>query len=219
MLTNELFSYLTEKQKIELLEEAKSLVFPKNTVLFSEGSKSEGPFFIEYGTVKRYISGVDGKESIFEIVGPGDIFGHRILFAHENHFDSSCSITEVRLKFIPKILFMRFIAENNEFNKEYINLLSTDGIRHIRHSQVVAQLSLRQRTAFYLLYIQSKNLNPENKDVEISREDLANLLGTVKESAVRILHEFKTHNALTSSGRKMTILDIDYLKTVAKIFK
>ncbi|MFA7274509.1 MAG: Crp/Fnr family transcriptional regulator [Crocinitomicaceae bacterium] len=219
MLTKELFDHLTEKQKIELIEESKLLVFPKNTVLFAEGSKSAGPFFIEYGTVKRYISGVDGKESIFEILGPGDIFGHRILFTHENHFDSSCSITEVRLKFIPKDLFTRFIVENNEFNKEYINLLSTDGIRHIRHSQVVAQLSLRQRTAFYLLYIQSKNLNPENRDVEISREDLANLLGTVKESAVRILHEFKAENALTSSGRKMTITDMEHMKKVAKIFK
>ncbi len=214
-----LFKTLTDKQRVKLVEESTFLSYPKASIIFEEGNKSSGLYFIEQGTIKRYISGVDGRESIFEICGPGDIFGHRILFHDERHFDSAASVTDVKLHFIPKHVFLQFISENTDMSNNYISLLSEDSIRHIRHSQIVAQLSLKQRTAFYLLYIRSKNKSAENMDVEISRTDLANLLGTVKESAVRILHEFKLANAVISTGRKLIIKDYDYLVKTAKIFE
>jgi CRP-like cAMP-binding protein len=219
MINAPIFNDLTEKQKNKLLEESSILIYLKTSIIFEEGNKSSGLYYIEQGTIKRFISGLENRESIFEVCGPGDIFGHRILFNDERHFDSSAAITDVKLHFIPKAVFLQFIAENNEMSNSYINLLSEDSIRHIRHSQVVTQLSLKQRTAFYLLYLQSKNLDKNNMGVEISRTDLANLLGTVKESAVRILHEYKTANAIKSMGRKLIILDYKYLLTVSKIFK
>ena len=218
MIYTPIFKQLTDKQKVRLVEESSILVYPKNTLIFEEGSKSSGMYFIEQGTIKRFISGLNNRESIFDICGPRDIFGHRILFNDDRHFDSSAALTDVKLHFIPKTVFLQFVEENKAMSNSYINLLSEDSIKHIRHSQVVSQLNLKQKMAFYLLYIQSKNGDKSNMDVEISRTDLANLIGTVKESAVRILHEFKTANALKSTGRKLIILDYDYLLTTAKIF-
>jgi CRP-like cAMP-binding protein len=217
MLRISLFGELTEKQQLKLLEETTVQHYPKNSIIFEEGNRSSGLYFIEKGTIKRYISGANKREALFDVCGPGEIFGHRILFNDERHFDSSCSLTEVKVHFIPKTIFLELMEENKVMCKNYINILSLDSIKHIRHSQVVSQLSLKQRLAFYLLYIQSKNIDKSNMDVEISRNDLANLLGTVKESAVRILHDFKKSNALSSSGRKMIIQDADYLREIVNL--
>lgn len=214
MIETTLFRDLTEKQRIKLIEESTVQHYPKNSVIFEEGNRSSGLYYIEKGTIKRYIAGIQSRESVFDVCGPGEIFGHRILFNDDRHFDSSCSLTEVKLHFIPKAIFLDLMEENSDMNKNYINILSEDSIKHIRHSQVVSQMSLRKRTAFYLLYLQSKHLDKSVMDVEISRTDLANLLGTVKESAVRILLEFKTANALISTGRKMIIQDLEYFKNI-----
>jgi CRP-like cAMP-binding protein len=214
MLETPLFRDLTEKQQIKLIEESTVQYYPKNSIIFEEGNKSSGLYYVESGIVKRYISGLNNRESIFDVCGQGEIFGHRILFNNDRHFDSSCSITEVKVHFIPKSIFLDLMNENSEMNKNYINILSQDSIKHIRHSQIVSQMNLKRRTAFYLLYLQSKHKDPLNMDVEISRTDLANLLGTVKESAVRILIEFKQANALISTGRKMIIKDIEYFRNL-----
>jgi CRP-like cAMP-binding protein len=216
MLETALFCNLIKKEQIKLAEETSIHHYPKNSLIFEEGNKCSGLYYIEKGTIKRYVLGMNKRESIFDVCGPGEIFGHRILFNNDYHFDSSCSITDVKLHFIPKSIFLDLMDKNKDMTSAYINTLCQDSIKHIRHSQIIAQLNLKQRTAFYLLYLQSKNIDRTNMDIEISRTDLANLLGTVQESAVRTLHEFKTANALLSTGRKMIIQDYNYFRQIVE---
>jgi CRP-like cAMP-binding protein len=52
-------------------------------------------------------------------------------------------------------------------------------------------------------------------EINISRNDLANIVGTVRESAVRILTEFKEAGIVQTKGRKIIVLDVNQLIKIA----
>ncbi|MBU2019784.1 MAG: Crp/Fnr family transcriptional regulator [Bacteroidetes bacterium] len=212
-----LFTNVSENEKTTFLKNQQLLTFEKNKIIFEQKSKVEGVFHVNKGTLKRFINGLDGKECIFDICGQGDVFGHRNIFINEENFDSCVSMTDVELIFIPKEDFILFLNKSQAANMNYIRLVSQESIRHIKHGQILSQLSLRQRMAYYLLYILQKNKNVEQPIIEISRDDLANLLGTVKESAVRTLQEFKQEGALMASGRKIYISNQEVLRKATRM--
>jgi CRP-like cAMP-binding protein len=52
-------------------------------------------------------------------------------------------------------------------------------------------------------------------EINMSREDLASLVGTVRENVVRTLTEFKEEGILETRGRKVIVLDIQKLVEIA----
>jgi CRP-like cAMP-binding protein len=212
-----LVTTVAEKDLKIFLRNQQIIKLTKNKIIFEQKSLASGVYCVLKGTLKRFIVGLDNKECIFDICGPGDIFGHRNIFTNDENFDSTVSLTDVELVFIPKNDFKLLLSENPVAMVNYIRIISEESIRHIKHGQVLSQLSLRQRMAFYLLYILKKSNKTEQLIIEISRDDLANLLGTVKESAVRTLQEFKQDGAITSSGRKIHIVRADLLMKVSHV--
>lgn len=211
-----LLSSLSPEDQILLQQSIEIRTYHKNDIVFKEKSKTQGIYCIISGSVKRFILGLDGKECIFEICGASDIFGHRNIFLTEENFDSSVATTTSEIAFVPKKIFLYLIRKYENVNLNYIRLLNEESIRQIKHSQIISQLSLRQRLAHYLLYLQSKNADRNNWTIEISRDDLANLIGTVKESAVRTLHEFKSDGTIIASGRKIFISKPETLAKAAR---
>lgn len=216
MISKQLFSVLSKEDKQYLEENSVQRTYAKNELVFAEKSKTTGFYLVRSGTVKRFISGIDGKECIFDVCGYGEVFGHRTVISNTEHFDSSVAITQAELTFIPSKIFHELLTKYAAIKDAFIEILTLDSIKHIRHSQIISQLSLRQRTAYYLLYIANKN-PIHQKYVEISREDFANLIGTVKESAVRALHDFKTDHVIISTGRKIELLQPEELRKAAKV--
>ena len=217
MLKTELFSKLDTEQKLIVEQNIFSYKFAKNSSIFQGSQKNNGIYCVKSGIIKRFIHGVENRESIFDIIGPSDFFGHRVLFTRDDYFDSATSITETEIQYLSKEIFQQLLRSNTKFMEAYISLLSTESINYVQQVQIMGQLSLRERTAYALMYIQSKNADPNNMIVGISREDLANYLGTVKESAVRVLHEFKSKGWLLSTGRNMEILAPEELRRISRV--
>ncbi len=217
MLKTELFSKLDADQRMLVEQNIYSYKFAKNSNIFQGTQKNNGIYCVKSGIIKRFIHGVENRESIFDIIGPSDFFGHRVLFTREDYFDSATSVTEAEIHYLSKEFFLQLLKDNNRFMEAYISLLSMESISYVQQVQIMGQLSLKERTAYALMYIQSKNADPNNMTVAISREDLANFLGTVKESAVRVLHEFKDKGWLISTGRNMEILAPEELKKISRV--
>lgn len=211
-----LLSQLSPEDQRELQQNIEIRTYQKNEVVFREKSKTLGIYCVISGSVKRFILGLDGKEYIFEFCGANEIFGHRNIFTTEENFDSSVATTLTQIAFVPKRIFLNLIHKYENINSNYIRLLNEESVRQIRHSQIISQLSLRQRMAHYLLYLQTKNADSTNWTIEISRDDLANLIGTVKESAVRTLQEFKSDGTVIASGRKIYLARPEVLAKAAR---
>lgn len=211
--------YLSTEERNELENYFTTKSFKRGASIYEESSKILGVYFVVRGQVKRCLEGIEGRECIFDVLGVNDVFGHRNLFHEGEHFDSAVAMTDCEIAFIPKNQFMQLVKTNPNINTAFIKLLSAESVRHILHAKVLSQLDLRQRMAYYFIYILGKYRDPNQLIIEISRDDLANLLGTVKESAVRTMQRFKEEGTIMASGRKIYIANRQALLDIAKIYK
>lgn len=206
MLNSTLFDDLSLEMREKLAEKITNHPLKRGDTIFSENDKNTGVYYIKKGVIKLYITDVNGRESIFDFNGKGEILGDRTIFTTENHFYSAKSITDAEVQYIPKSVFIETAKSNENMMQKILINVSLESIRQIRHSQLLAQASLKQRMAFCFLYLQKKNTESNNWSIEVNREDISNFVGTVKESAVRIMHEFKEKGIIESSGRRIDIL-------------
>jgi CRP-like cAMP-binding protein len=83
----------------------------------------------------------------------------------------------------------------------------------------IAQKTVRERLAEVLLLLK-ENFEVDNQNtlqISLTREELANMVGTATESVIRLLSEFKQDELIELQGRKIKFLDIPSLRRVANI--
>lgn len=202
-----------DQDEIEKVDNHKACSFyKKNHSLFLEGSFPRGVFCLNAGKVKIYKRGEEGKEQIIHIAKEGELIGFRAMFADNKYGVSAETLEESNICFIQKEDFLSMLDANptlrNGFLKEMSRELS-DRADFITH---MAQKSVRQRLAFSLLHL--KEIYDENP-INLTREDLANFVGTATETLIRLLTEFKQEGLVETQARKIVIIDVHRLALVA----
>ncbi|MVT08435.1 Crp/Fnr family transcriptional regulator [Chitinophaga tropicalis] len=204
----------------ELLIAHKSeLVFRKNDILFREGSFPSGIFYIVKGKIKKYKVDNEGKEQIIYLAGPGQLIGYHAILSDDRYPDSAAAIEDSVIVFIPKEDFLKTLDYSPVLNYRLLKTLSHEFAVLANNLTFFAQKTVRERLALQLVIIREKY--KENYvegmpiEISISREDLASLVGTARESIVRILAEFKGDGILETRGRKIIIKDVNALIKIA----
>lgn len=111
--------------------------------------------------------------------------------------------------FIPKDEIIRDLEKNNNFTmsvlKDMANSLKTADNLIVD----MAQKTVKQRLAETLLHLETKfGINADNNiNIQLSREDIANIIGTATESAIRLLSDLKKKNVIEFKGKNIKILD------------
>jgi len=206
--------------EFELLIAHKSeQVYKKNDILFKEGTYPSGIFFINKGKVKKYKVDKDGKEQIFYLANTGELIGYHAILSEDRYPDSAAVMEESFITFIPKEDFLKVLEQSPALNKRLLKTLSHEFAVLANSLTAFAQKTVRERLALQLIIIREKY--KENfvegmpVEINISREDLANLVGTARENVIRILTEFKDEGILETKGRKILIKDIHKLVEIA----
>ncbi|MDR0793786.1 MAG: Crp/Fnr family transcriptional regulator, partial [Chitinophagaceae bacterium] len=176
---------------IEAINDQKVVnTYKKGQTIFNEGSYPFGIYCICNGKIKLSHLGDDGKEQIVRLLKGGDIVGHRALLSGDRFAASAVALEETSVCFIPKDLFIKILKNNPKFSYEMMKLLSDE--LHQAEIKLIhlAQKPVRERLAETLLFI--KSVYGYEKDgitlnVRLSREEIANLVGTATESAIRLL--------------------------------
>ena len=206
-----LFSDLTTGE-LEKLSAHKSCVpYKKGQTLFYEGTRPMGLFCINRGKVKVYKMGSNGKEQILFIAQPGDFLGYRSLLSEEFYGASATVLEPAAVCFIPKNDFLEILNENPSFFKRLMKAVCHElGVMEEKLSQL-AQKSVRERLAATILMLkETYGMEGEGSDVIdiiLSREDLANIVGTATETVIRLLSEFKSDGLIALEGKKIKVLD------------
>jgi CRP-like cAMP-binding protein len=205
------------KEELDILNSnIKTRLYKKKQVIFFEDSPSTGIYYIKEGLVKKYKTGQDGKEQIFYISKSGDLIGFHSILSEENYFDSAAAMEDSIISFIPKDVFQNLIAKSPTLSNLLLKNISHEFGVLINTITIISQMSARERLALYLLILKEKfrDLNaPKNikTEIKISRDDLAAMVGTAKESIVRLLHEFKADNIIQTNGKIIIINDVKAL--------
>ena len=202
--SNSLINKLNETEQAELEESRGCSYYKKQDALFVEGSYPRGVFCLNHGKVKVFARGDEGKEQIIHIAKPGEIIGFRAMLSGDPYRVSAETLEECAVCFIAKDDFFKMIDTNSEFRNEIIKGLSKElGERAVSITDM-AQKSVRERMAYSLLQLQ--DIYGEDP-INLSREDLANFVGTATETLIRFLKEFKEEGLIEIQTRKVFILN------------
>lgn len=215
-----IFCHLQHSEVEELNDMKSCMIFKKGQLIFGEGSHPLGLYCINTGKIKIAHSGEDGKEQIVRMAKEGDVLGYRALLTSERYNASAVALDDSEICFIPRDTFFNVLKHNPQLAFEIIKMLSTELRKAEQRITDLAQKPVRERMAEGLLFLKETygyETDGATIDVVLSREDIANLVGTATETAIRLLSEFKQAGIVAFVGKKIKILDIDALIKTAHI--
>jgi len=202
-----LFSDLPESQLNEVCRIAVDRFFHRKETVFSEGDDGNGFFIVASGTVKVYKVSPDGKEQILHIFGPGEPVGEVPVFTGQPFPASAEALVKSHLLFFPRKAFVDLISENPFLS---LNMLAVLSERLRQFTVQIENLSLKEvpgRLSTYLLYLSEEQENKESLSLNISKGQLASLLGTIPETLSRIFAKMSDQNLIDVNGRHIKLLD------------
>ena len=217
--SNAIFSDLPVEDTITLTAHQSEQVYNKGEIVFREGGVPAGIFYIKSGKIKKYKT-VDGNgEQIIYVASAGEFIGYHAVLSEERYPDSAAVLEESVIVFIPKEDFLSVLNHSAILSSRLLKLLSHEFKVLINGLALFSQRSVRERFALQLVVLREKYKTDLQTgslvEINLSREDLANLVGTRKENIVRILSDFKKKKILKTQGRKIIIQDVKKLVEIA----
>lgn len=209
--------HLTDSEAGILLVPGSIHAYKKGTLLYEEGSCIKGCYFIYSGIVKIYQTGQEGKEQIIQFDQEGDIFGFRSVIRHESACTSAKTLSDCILCHIPDKTLLDLLQNNSGFAYDMVQIACKELGAANRYIRDIAQKSVKARLAEILLFI-SNEFGIETDGtlkLSITREELSNFVGTATETVIRLLSDYKAEGLVEAQGRKIKLLNVEKIKTIA----
>lgn len=215
------FSDLNDDQ-FDFLNYEKSIVqLHKGQVLFLQDTKPHGLYCIKKGKIKIFRRGSEGKEQIVRLAADADVVGYRALLSEESYQCGAAALEETTLCYVPRQALKQIMENNVNIYKKMISLLSNDLKNAESKISELAQKPVRERVAETLMVLKNKyglEADGATLNVVLSREEMANLVGTATESLIRILSDFRKEGIIELDHKKIRIVDFEHLYTTAHLY-
>ena len=206
------------EDRCRIKEYAATLSLRKGQTIFENGRKAEGLFCIKRGTVKIELESSTGEAMTIDLLDNQGMLGHHCLISSRNYYTATC-LSEAEICFIPKTV-VNTLHENNPGLLSRINRsIADDQSRLATAIMSLRTKSVQQRTAEALIRLQ----NIFGKDAqgmikcELTKEELAKLIGSSVESVFRSLSTFRKKDYIDFDKRKLWIKNEIRLRSVGKI--
>lgn len=212
-----LFAYLDDKQLTEVERVTLERNYRKGRIIFVEDEPGEAVFFVKSGRVKITKQTDDGREHILHFINPGEVFAEVVMLDGGTYPATAEVVEDCTVGLIRNSDMEKIISNNTDIALGLLKIMA----RRLRISQQqlieLALLDTTRRTASMLLFLASEQGIPTTKgiliDIALTNQDLANLVGASRETANRILNDFKRQGAIDVTKGQVTILDKYKLKS------
>ncbi|MCF8361289.1 MAG: Crp/Fnr family transcriptional regulator [Prolixibacteraceae bacterium] len=213
------FKHLNDTEIGKLNYDKTCQLYKKGSVVYREGTRLTGFYCVTRGILKIYKTGIDGKEQIIRFVKGGDIIAFRSLLSQELACTTAKVIDDAVLCHIPYPTLLFMLQNNWKFSHWMIQILCRELREANDYITDIAQKTVRERLAEVLLLLKDSFDVDDNNTLQIAltREELANMVGTATESVIRLLSEFKQDGLIELKGRKIRFLDIPTIRRMASI--
>lgn len=191
--------------------------YAKSDIIFFEGDPGEAIHFVKSGKVKIFKTSEGGKEIIINILSPGDIFAEVTLFQRNIPYPASVEVIEEgEIGSIRNRDLERLISENPQLAVELLRAMAKKLKEVQQRVRELGSNDAIERTIRVLSAL-AKNHGSKTKDgivlcKNITRQDMANLVGTTRETMSRILSKFSKEGLVEIKGRTIVIKDADALE-------
>ncbi|MFT5616843.1 MAG: CRP-like cAMP-binding protein [Arenicella sp.] len=216
--SQDILSSLQQTDYDLIREKMKFLTFKKGQLIFYDGGLPTGIFLLEKGKAKIFKVGLGGKEQIFYIYKKGDLLGYHALLCGECYYDSCEAVEDCEIGFISSHDFSDLVEKIPTLKTRLIQNMAHEFGVMVNTITILAQKNVRERLALYLLLLHERyqeEKSNQQKPILLSREDLANIVGTARETLMRLLKEFKEDNLVRTEKRAIYVNEISKLKKIA----
>lgn len=191
--------------------------YKKKQIIYSEGNHPLRLYYIQAGKVKTYKINDDGKELITGLYTAGDFLGYIALLEGKDYKETAEALQETELVLIPRQEFDELLNSNMAVTRKFVSLLANNITEKEEQLLSLAYNSLRKKVADALLVL-TRKYNPDNDPafmIDMSRENLANIAGTAKESLIRTLSDFKDEKLIDIQQGNVIILNKKKIENMA----
>ncbi|MCB2195212.1 MAG: Crp/Fnr family transcriptional regulator [Bacteroidetes bacterium] len=208
---------LTEEQTEKIKSNGRFITFKKKEVIFREGTPTSHVIFLETGLIKLYREGRNNRSLILKIAKPGEFIGLVSVFGNNIYQYSASAIENSSVFFIDFNVFNSILLENGKYAIHLLKNVSQDNLNIFDRIISQYQKQLPGKIADIILYFSNHIYNSEEFEFPITRNELAELAGTTKESFIRTLTEFKNDKIIEIDGKQIRIKSIDIVKTLSRL--
>jgi CRP-like cAMP-binding protein/CheY-like chemotaxis protein len=220
---SELIAQLSASGVLRLdAQTAETQELTRKMFLYQEGKRPKGLYLVKSGKIKAYRMNEAGKEYITNLYGPGEYLGYLPLLENTTYEDSAEVLEDAEVAFFPKDEFLDALYQDLQIATKFIKLIARSVQEKEERLLSLAYGSLRKRVAKGLLDIHTKfagsqpdaSVGRVRLPLSISREDIAQYIGTATESLIRTLSDFKSEKLIDIQDGKIHIMDVNKLQNL-----
>ena len=216
---------LVDRDHVELEAGALSVFFPKGGMFFVEGQPTTGIFLLRTGRAKESMISGTGRTALMRVVGPGMILGLAAVMTGAAHESTVEALEPCHADFLAKIPFLHLLKTSGWLGQIIAGQLSRDckeayaSVRCFGLSRTVSERFARLvlHWAECPLATQNKDTVPVRIRVTMTHEEIAQSIGTTRETTSRILREFREKRWITTKGCVWTIINEDAIRHLAAL--
>jgi len=195
------------------------LGFPAKTLVFVEGQRPTGVFIVRTGRVKLSVTSREGRTLVLRIAEEGEVLGLQANFLSARHFVTAETMTPTTVDFAVWPDFHAFMKAHSEALLALIHA----SLRECVDAYALAQrigLPVNERLGYLLLGAALRG-NPAHDtgsiQLRLTHEEIAQLIGTSRETVTRLLSDFKKRGLLEWNGCTLKILKPTELESICKL--
>jgi len=219
LIINELpFRNLLQDSEKELFNLNSNFVeYSKRDTIIKQNSRTSHVLFIKSGLVKISKEMRKGKSLMLKIEGPGNFIGLSSVFGSETYDYSVSAIEPTVVSFTDIKILKDVITNNGTVGLELITQVSKNNIFNIDKLSSLLYKQLPGRIADIIIYFSENIYNNNTFTIPLTRQELAELAGTTKESLIRTLSEFKHDKIIEMDRNTISILSPKIIHTLSRL--
>jgi CRP/FNR family transcriptional regulator len=191
--------------------------FKKGDLLFKENAPSKHIVYIRKGFAKLSKKGIRDRDYILSISGKGAYLGIQNLSKKNfSYYFSATAITTMEICFIDIEIFGNLLESNGKFAMEVITYIFNDEMNYFDRLVNNVQQQLPGRVANALLYFKNEVYNENPFSLNLTKTELASLVGTSRESVTRILKDFQDMKVIKTERNMICLLDEEKLVQIKR---
>ena len=190
----------------DLFPDLSTKAFKKGEIVYDEGSRPTGIYFIQSGIIGLYHLAENGKETFLRVFGPGNLLGHRSYFADEFYHATSIAVNDAKLIYIPKEVLEEHLDQKPETLRLILTQVSSDlGKAELRMS------GRHDKSAGGRIIESIVFLKLHYPEQIWTRKQIADYSGSTFETVTRVINKLEKDGEITKNGRDFTINSPDQL--------
>ncbi len=212
-----IFKDFSDQEKETLMQNSSLVQYREKEILFRQKTRTSHAMYVVSGLVKVYKENGSNRSITLKIITGNQFVGLDTIYAESVYQYSGSAITDTMVLIIDFGTFNNLVLSNGKFALDLIRMLSQDSLYIFTRLNSQTHKQLPGRIADVLLYFAEDIFHSYSFEFPLTRNELAELAGTTKESFIRTINEFKHDKIIHLDGRKVKIMSLELVKILSEL--